>query len=736
MIFISTGEAGQATRSAPVIFTITIFLSAALLFFVQPLFAKIVLPVIGGAPAVWTTAMLFFQSVLIAGYLYAHLSTRYLPLRLQISLHMALWAAALFFLPPALPEGWRLDAGGDVALQTLGLFALGVGAPFALLSSNAPLIQSWYARSGGPSAEDPYFLYGASNFGSLLALLAFPLAAERYFGATQIAGGFAVGFLALGAGLAACGGLIFGKGQAPESHREARPDRPATATLLYWLTLAFVPSSLMLAVTSKISTDLGAVPLVWVIPLALFLLTFVLTFTQRTGLTCARLEPVAQLLIVLGLCLFVGVGGAHAGAVQATLLILAFFGIALWAHRTLYETRPNAANLTIFYVTMSIGGALGGLFNSILAPLLFSDLIEGVVTLLIALILVFQPRLKLTPETLIRGLIVGGSLGTILGAAALALVLPPAGLAAVMILGLAVLFLVARTPFPSFAVAAGLTAVLPIWIAAPDDRIFADRSFFGLHQVLDREGARIYTNGTTVHGAQNLGDYGGGPPKPTAYYHPAGPMGQIMASDIGRSAGRIGIVGLGVGSLACYARDGQDWHFYEIDAMVDRVARTPNFFTFLSDCTPDAPTHLGDARVVLEDQADMRFDVLVIDAYSSDAVPVHLTTREAMELYLDRLTDNGVLIYHISNRYYDIGLPLARSAEALGLPIWRQFQAHQASDDPGYRNSDVAMIARAPETVAPLLESGLWTRLTSDGGDIWTDDRANPLAILKPGAFR
>ena len=734
MTDISANRPQNKALSAPVIFTATIFLSASLLFFVQPLFAKIVLPVIGGAPAVWTTAMLFFQTVLIVGYLYAHLSTRYLPTRVQIIGHMALWALALIFLPPALPDGWRLDASGSIAVQTLGLFALGVGAPFALLSANAPLIQSWYAKSGGPSSDDPYFLYGASNLGSLVALLAFPLLAERFFGAGQIAFAFSAGFVLLGAGLASCGVQVFSRPDAAHEATEAGTPLSIT-TLLYWLVLAFVPSSLMLAVTSKISTDVGAVPLVWVIPLALFLLTFVVSFTNRTIFKGRWLTQAAQLATVLALCLFAGVGGVHLGVVEAGLLIGAFFLIATWAHRTLYESRPVAANLTVFYVTMSFGGAAGGLFNSILAPFLFVDLLEGFVTLLIALLLTFQPMLRLTGRHLARGLLLGAGIGLTLVGVAKWLAVPPLMIPLLMIGGLGVLLLIARKPFNSFAVAAALVTLMPAWLVGPDDRLFADRSFFGLHRVIEREGARLYSNGTTVHGAQILSEFGKDRPQPTSYYHPAGPMGQVMASKAGQNAQSVGIVGLGVGALACYAQAGQDWHFYEIDALVDQVARDANLFTYLSSCTPDAPTHLGDARVVLGDQTDLKFDVLVIDAYSSDSVPVHLTTNEAMALYKDRLTDTGVLVYHISNRYYDIGLPLARSAETLDLSMWRQFQERPASTDPGYRVSDVVMLARDPDHVSDLLESGLWQPVTSDGGALWTDDRANPLSIVKPGAF-
>jgi len=679
--------------------------------------------------------MLFFQSVLLGGYLYAHLSTRYLPVRAQILLHLAIWAAALLFLPPALPEGWELDATRPVALQTLGLFALGVGVPFALLSSNAPLIQAWYARSGGPSADDPYFLYGASNLGSMLALLAFPLVAEKLFGASDIALGFAAGFVALGLGLATCGGLVFGR--ARQAAQPAAPNRPApaVATMLHWGLLAFVPSSLMLAVTSRISTDIGAVPLVWVIPLALYLLSFVIAFRNRTPVAGPGFTRLAQLTSVAALCLMTGVFGDHLTAAATGALVLCFFVVTTWAHRALYEARPPAEHLTAFYVVMSIGGAMGGLFNSIIGPVLFTDHVEGPATLIVLLLLVFGGALGLNAAALRRGAALGLPIGLVATGAVLL-----AGDGGALVRGGAItaglaLLVLARPARPALAVGAGLVVTLPLWLAASDDRLFADRSFFGQHQVLDRDGIRLYSNGTTIHGAQRLADIEAERPMPVTYYHPAAPMGQVMGSDFGQAAESVGIVGLGVGSLACYAAPGQDWHFYEIDAMVDRVARDPALFTFLSSCTPEAPTHLGDARVVLAGQDGLHFDILVIDAYSSDAVPVHLTTLEAMELYLDRLAPGGVLLFHVSNRYYDIGLPLARSAEALGVQSWRQLSAAEASDDPGYRMSDVVLIARDPADAAAILDTGPWAPLNADDGPVWTDDRADPLSILKPGAL-
>ncbi|QMU57455.1 MAG: transporter [Boseongicola sp.] len=724
---------GKPTRLAPVVFTLTIFLSASLLFFVQPLFAKIALPVIGGAPAVWTTAMLFFQSVLIGGYLYAHLSTKFLAIPLQVGLHIVLWAIALAFLPPELPQGWTLDGGGGVAIQTLGLFALGIGVPFALLSANAPLIQSWYRHSGGPSADDPYFLYGASNLGSLTALLAFPLAAEPLLGASAISMSFAGGFVLLGAGLLGSGVLaIKGKGLLTKATDLKELASLDAKTIALWASLAFVPSSLMLAVTSKISTDIGALPLVWVLPLAMFLLTFVLTFTNNTIFQLRWLKRASLLSVTAATALFLGVLGPHFSLAHMAILLAAFFFITLWAHRTLYELRPAAEHLTLFYVIMSVGGALGGLFNSIVAPVLFSGLYEGVLTLAVALLLMFRRSLDFTPSPLLKAAAVG-----LLAGAALIFILQSLGpdATAPRIFALAVPATLCLWLFKPNLTAGGVALVallLPPMLMGPDDQLFRDRSFFGLHRVLDQDGARYYSNGTTVHGAQRLDQLTADQPTPSSYYHPAGPMGQIMASDLGTRATSIGIVGLGVGSLACYGRPGQDWQFYEIDKMVDQVARNPALFTFMSKCAKNAPTHIGDARVVLEAQFNARFDVLVIDAFSSNSVPMHLTTKEAVEIYANRLSDDGIVIFHISNRYYDLAPPLTRIASSLGLKTWLQVQGAGASDDPGFRPSVVLAMTRADAATTYLHDDPRWTRQSADRQPPWSDDKANPLSALKP----
>ncbi|SLN52709.1 hypothetical protein ROA7450_02660 [Roseovarius albus] len=724
-------------RGLVVLFTLTIFLSASLLFFVQPLFAKLVLPVIGGAPAVWTTAMLFFQTVLICGYLYAHILVRFCPTRWQLGIHLGFWAVALLFLPLAIPEGWAFNANGSVTFQTLGLFALGVGVPFAVLSANAPLVQAWYRSSGAPSGDDPYFLYGASNLGSMLALLAFPLIAEPIFGATAIGNGWTIGFIAFGVCLMTVAWTIFTRPAVKPSEKAVPQDnvlpqaRIGADQIAIWLLLAFVPSSLMLAVTSKISTDMGTIPMIWILPLALFLATFVLTFRKRAIMPDNWLKVLHSSSVVFLIYAFSTSPLAKGQLSMMACLLLAFFAVALYVHRQLYHARPDAGSLTTFYLVMSIGGALGGLFNSIVAPMVFDAMREGPATIAMAAII----PLFLNRPTFSRAIFHKvGALGGLLALTFVACaVLSSNPNYLIIVAGIAlILALLFARPLVTFGVAMVTVTVSGAFLQY-EEAHFMDRSFFGAHMVRDNHvrGLRFYSNGTTIHGIQRIDDFDVERPVPLSYYHPELPMAQVLQSDLARSASNIGIIGLGIGSLACYRLPGQTYHYYEIDSVVDQVARDPSLFTYMSSCAGDQPTYLGDARVVLEEQNDLKMSVMVIDAYSSDAVPIHLTTTQAMQLYLDRTTDNGVVIYHVSNRFYDIAVPLSRSAEALGLNIWlhdEPLTESQYAD--GASESRVVMVARDGANVKHILDGGNWGKMKSDGGRLWTDDYANPLSIL------
>ncbi|WP_233494748.1 fused MFS/spermidine synthase [Ruegeria sp. A3M17] len=701
------------------------------MFFVQPLFAKLVLPQIGGAPAVWTTAMLFFQVVLIVGYIYAHVLTKWIPLRWQLVTHLALWAAALTYLPLSISDGWSYDASSSTALQTLKLFALGVGLPFAVLSANAPLLQAWYSRSGGPSADDPYFLYSASNVGSLLALLAFPLLADPLLGASATSKIWSVGFVIFG-GLMATSGLIALRGSnsdlAPIAI-EFASSTPKLKQIAKWIVIAFVPSSLMLSFTTKASTDLGSIPLIWVVPLATYLLSFIFAFAKLKRLSAKSLHIPMILALATGVVLLSNKIGHHSGPIVFLLYVPVLFVIALYAHRLLYEMRPPAEQLTVFYIALSVGGAFGGLFNSILAPLAFAQEVEAQLTLFLASGLLLIGKGAVTPRNLAIGLIVSYPILLLYGMIDGVDLIGDGPLRAVVATAmlLAALILFRNQPARIVTIIAAL--MLPV-LWPEKDSLLQDRSFFGTHRVYSEAGLRIYQNGTTLHGLQ-LETKFGEKPTPKSYFYPNGPIAQVITSDFGRDADSIGIIGLGVGALSCYKLPSQEWAFFEIDAMVDQVARDPSLFTYISECAPNSPTHLGDARIVLA-QTDYTFDVLVLDAYSSDAIPLHLTTEEAVRMYMDRLVDDGILVFHITNRYYDLVDPLARIAGKLGLHTASQFhQIEPDSNELGAHESHVMIASQDQSKIDSFVEGGKWQAVVSDGGEPWTDDKANLLSALK-----
>jgi len=741
---LNTARPLNIERLVPLVFTLTIFISACLLFFVQPLFTKLVLPTLGGSPAVWTTAMLFFQTALLAGYLYAHFVNRYVPVRIQPWLHLGFWGSALLFLPLALPQDWTFDADKSVATQTLVLYAVGVGMPFAFLSANAPLIQAWYGRTGAVSSDDPYFLYSASNLGSMVALLCFPLIAEPLLGAAQISVMWTYGFIILGVAfivVATLLALTFSNAGAKPQAQAAKPAAQAPPITPQqvgkWLLLAFIPSSLMLSTTTKITTDLGSLPLLWILPLALFLLSFVATFKDRPWIKDSLSENLHVLAAVIALGIFITSQIGQLNLWVKFSLLPCFTLVAIYCHRQLYLTRPDAKHLTAFYLIMSVGGALGGVFNSLVAPVLFDKTYEGPIVLLLALLVAIALRAEGERRATLPAVMV--QIALLVGFVAALTFLETQHAVGFVCFMIFVAYKSAqrRTAVPATLVAALCAALL---LKSGDGALFVDRSFFGSHHVnvvktgqQDGEFLRVYKNGSTVHGAQLVGAIDAqGRPLPVTYYYDASPMAQSVTSGIGGDDARIGIVGLGTGSLVCYAQPGQTWDLYEIDPMVDQVARDPALFTFMSSCAGDAPTHIGDARVVLQQQTDKAFDVLLIDAYSSDAVPVHLTTLEAMQLYLNRMSETGVLVYHISNRYYDIELPLARSAKELGLRIWKNDHTLAEGAITGANGSNVVILARSEADAAPVLaRDANWTEITSDGGRVWTDDYANPLGILR-----
>jgi hypothetical protein len=672
------------------VYTLAIFTGAFLLFLVQPMFSKMVLPLLGGTPAVWNTCLLFFQTALLAGYLYAHLSARWLRPGRQAALHLLVLAAALLTLPITIGDRWATPGTTHPTLWLLALLTASLGLPFFVLSGSGPLLQKWFSHSRHPDAQNPYFLYAASNLGSMVALLSYPVLVEPRLRLGEQSRLWTLGFALLLALTVLCAGLLWrGRDGASVGVADvvgaaggagAAESAITIRRRVRWVLLAFAASSLLLGVTTYITTDIAAVPLLWAIPLALYLLTFVLVFARRQ-LVPHRLAVRAQPWLVVPAVLLM-VWGVRTAATPTFLLHLAaFFVTALVCHGELARDRPPARRLTEFYLLLSLGGALGGAFNTLAAPQLFHSIAEYPLVLALACVAFREQPVRF-------GL----------------------GLGALLAVGL---------------------ALRP----GPDEVLFRDRTFFGTHRVVVRDGGAVHAlmHGTTLHGTQRQ--------EParrleiTTYYHREGPLGQIFEVLRSRTpAGRVGVVGLGTGSMACYGTAGEAWTFFEIDPVVERIAREPHLFTFLRDCAPEVDVVLGDARLTLARRPPGEFDLLVIDAFNSDAIPVHLLTRESLALYLDRLAPGGLLALHVTNRHLELEPVLAGLQWSLGAAALYTWQRPRPNDE-GASSASAAMwgvFAREPEDLGELAADPRWRAPVLEAGvRVWTDDFANLLAVFR-----
>jgi SAM-dependent methyltransferase len=726
------------------VFAATIFLSATLLFSIQPMFTKMVLPLLGGSPSVWSVAMVFFQAVLLAGYGYAHALTHWFEPRRAAIVHLLVAVAAFAALPIAVAGGFGQPPLEYQAFWLIGLFAASIGLPFFAVSANAPLLQAWFARTSHAQAHDPYFLYGASNLGSFAALLAYPMLLEPFLTLRDQSAWWSRGFVLLMALLALCAVLT---ARTMRRSREAATLAAGAARTWAerwkWMALAFVPSALLIAVTSHISTDVASAPFLWVVPLALYLLTFVLTFRAAGDAThrwMVRLQPLFVAPLVIGL-----LSGERAFWIVAILLSLGVFVTStMICHRELYLRRPAARHLTGFYMWVSAGGVLGGIFSGLIAPFAFPDVWEYPVLIVLALMcrpasFADGPRpwrregaafLALFAAVLAPRLLFGARLPAeaeffwMAGLVVLAAVIMLQAERPVRLVGWTVLALVLTAAYrPGFV------------------QTETARSFFGVHKVIESADGRfrMLYHGTTLHGAQRIRDAAGhavsGKPEPLTYYYPDGLFAEAIRS-VRAAKGRldrVAVVGLGAGSLACYARPGERWTYFEIDPVVARIARDTSKFRFLSDCAPDAAIVLGDARLTLA-QAEGRYDLIVLDAFSSDVVPVHLLTREALDIYLRKLAPGGAIVFHISNRYLELASVVREVAGLQGLSVYLK---QDGKATPGeftsrmYTNSLLAVAARRDEDLAQLRAHGGWSRLDADGSvRPWTDDYSDILSAI------
>ena len=908
----------------PLFFALTLFVSATLLFLVQPMVGKMVLPLLGGTPAVWNTCMVFYQAMLLAGYYYAHRVTSTYDSRRQTSIHMGLLGVCIVVLAAGalltvnhspIPIAKSLAPQGQdyPFFGVIALLAVAIALPFFAVSTSAPLLQKWFAYTGHRSAKDPYFLYAASNVGSLLALMAYPILVEPNLKLAEQAWLWGLGFIGLVIMTYACARLVVnapppkpsaggpaptkkstavvgspanlsaaatsdtlspgqdtaeigqgrfgaaedsasilastptgssttdgrgsmtpkpmpsamkskpGKGERPRPGAKQQAAHPALAaeqvapTLgqkLRWLALAFVPSSLMLSVTTFISTDIASLPLLWIIPLALYLITFIIVFSRVPGwfhLVVTLLAPVLILLLI-----FVTYSDAKPAFAIILLLHLAtFFAVALVCHGELARSRPPAQWLTNFYLIMSLGGMLGGLFNSLVAPIVFNYVTEYPITLVAACLLL--PRLAPTEKEeswsfhlfgfvpgprgqALREQTPGLRLNVYdiffpLGVFALCRLLAAyrgdifaslgwlsdltnisrGALWSIIAFGVPAMisyFFVERPIRFGLSVGAIILSAHISYLKKSDDpedhsRILVqERSYFGTLKVSENDSFTWLVHGTTLHGeerrysdemaaasaVQALGV--GGPldaaalsamawedwqfpgREPLTYYHRTGPVGSMFEAFWQRHPKNTNVacIGLGTGSLSAYGRPGQRVTFFEIDTKVRRLVEPPTYFTYIDSAKKqgvDIEFIMGDARLSLERLERRKFGFMLVDAFSSDAIPVHLLTKEAVKLYFDRLEDDGLLAVHISNRYLDLEPVVGRIAKELNqelrdLPNGLGVEARVMHDDdesaPGKSRSTWIVLARTKEALG-LIEADT-QRWLAEGGQQYTSDNS------------
>lgn len=735
------------------LFASTIFLNAALLFWVQPMIAKMILPYLGGTPAVWNTSLFFFQGFLLGGYIYAHFASQWLGTRRHALLHAAIVLCALFSLPIAVRSDWFASADPDPAKQVLSVLSIAVGLPFFVLAAGSPLLQKWFANSGHAEAADPYFLYAASNFGSMIGLAAYPLWLEPYFGLAEQSGLWFYGYLVLVLLTSICAFSLLRsfhsavnepRGESQRLVSETTPAGEEQSKIAWkrrarWVLLSFAPSSLLLGVTTYVTTDVASAPLFWIVPLALYLLSFVVAFARNSWAA----HPVVvrrQAFLLAAAAVTFFAKATNPAWILLPLHLSAFFVTALVCHGELAKDRPQANRLTEFYVWISFGGVLGGCFNALIAPVIFNGVEEYPLAMIAAAML--RPALDRQPASQKRWL-------DFVAPCLLALIILPLALASrehdwlppraahLAIFGLSGVLCLALASRPiRFGLSLAAVMLISGLYSGPFGRaLYSDRSFFGVYKTVQNREKTLHVlfHGSTVHGVQNLD-----PEKrlqPSSYFHATGPAGQVFTTfSNSRPAGEIAIVGLGVGSLACHASREHSVIFYEIDPVVERIARDPQLFTFLSDCPPRIKVEIGDARISLAKAPAGRYDLFVLDAFSSDAIPIHLLTREAVELYLAKLKGDGILLFHISNRYFELGTVLEQVAASLKLTALMRHDASlsEAESRDGKAASRWVIMARMKEPLAPFSNDPRWRPLNGRSeGAVWTDDYSNILRVLR-----
>jgi spermidine synthase len=717
------------------------FTLAFLLFAVQPMATRMVLPTLGGTPAVWNTVMFTFQLLLLAGYGYAHLLTHLFRTRWQWWIHTAMIASSFWFLPLLVTLGHSDTVVNSPIASLLMAFLTQIGLPFFCLAATAPLLQSWVSRSTHPLSNTPYVLYSASNLGSFAGLLGYVAVVEPLLDLHQQSQGWSVlyilGMLVL---------LLVGRRLSPRKSVATAPELTANVTWCerwVWIGLAFLPSTLSLGVTTYIATDIASIPLLWVIPLALYLLSFVDAFRTRPVIVsiCQRIAPIIGLTALI----LYGVGG-NGSAATYIFQLAAFAVLAFAIHGWLAARQPDTQHLTQFYFCLSIGGALGGLLNGLVAPQIFRQALEYPVMLLVASLVAFvllqrrddpaitvRQHVKLMTQAFLRVAIL--SIGIYVAVVLVSgknfiavngiLLLNAAGIS-----GLVSLLIVRRYIAAVYSCAAFTVIMLCAMGSSVggSEILFKDRNFFGVSRVYENteHTVRYFAHDTTVHGLQSLN------PRealhPMSYYYP---LKEVLSHISTGNSKPMAVVGQGVGTLKCFAAPKQKVDFYEINPMVKMLAENENYFTYMRDCPGESRVLLGDGRIRIAEQENARYGVIVLDAFSSDAIPSHLLTREALAMYLDKLTPDGVLLINTTNRHIDLWPLLAAQAHVLDVSAYGKF--YQAPKNQTRLMSCMwVVIAKSPKSLSPLLtQTEGWKKLADEGNRPWTDQYVNLLPYFK-----
>jgi spermidine synthase len=739
-------------KAAGWLYPATTFISAALLFTLQPLFAKMLTPLMGGTPSVWNTALVFYQAALLLGYLYAHVIATRLKPRTQLYVHAGVLAFGLLFLPIKVSGLVGAPDVSNAVGWTMAALALSLGGPIVAISATAPLIQSWRARLG--DAVDPYRLYAASNLGSFIALAAFPFLIEPFIGAKVQAAVWSVGYVLLAVALVTA---IWTVPADSQSLTETSTKKTTWAERAKWIFYAAPPSALLVAVTTHLTTDVASVPLIWLPPLALFLLTFIVAFSAVGDRIAEAAAPLKFMVVFL--LAAVMAAKLDDGLVGLGIHLAAFFLIVLCCHLELALNRPEPARLTEFYLWMSFGGVLGGAAAALLAPVLLNTTIEYQIALAAALAVAPWERANLKWALPAALLTIGAALlyqnlyevatwlestvpvksaggiadtpfwFSVLG------VWRPEFAASVLCAVLALAAMIAQRSALIVAAIGGVALLLPVIDQDSEAIKFRERSFFGVLEINDSgeapTGWRFLSHGTTLHGVMSLDPNRNR--EPMSYYYKETPIGVLYseATEAKPETLHAGVIGMGMGSTTCYAKLGQKWTIFEIDDDVIKASMNPNLVGFINRCAPQITVVRGDARLKMAGQPNDWFDILLVDAFSSDAIPTHMITKEALSLFMSKMAPDGVLIVHISNRFLDLGQIVSDAANDLGFAVMegnRDGEATNPNADTGVR---AVIIAKTQARLDRYRGNPMWTMVgPSAQSHPWTDDHTDILRAL------